>query len=295
MRRTIGALVAAALLAAACGGGGEGSGGGGGGSSPQSGEASGMLADVLDRGVLRVSTDPAYPPQSFLNEEGDMEGFDIDVATEIANRLGVDIAWETPAWDTIIAGNWQGRWDISVGSMTVTPEREDVLHFTPAYYYTPAAVAVHRDNTTITDLATDLDGKTIGVCGGCTYEFFLEGSLEIPGEQIDFVVDDPDVKPYDTDSSAIQDLALGDGVRLDAVMSALPTLKEAEDKDRPVKIVGDPLFYEPLAAAIDKNAPSDPMPFVEEVSGIIEQMHDDGTLSELSTKWYGVDLTKKSS
>lgn len=293
MRRTIGALVATLLLAAACGGGDDG--GGGGGASAGGSGATGMLADVLDRGVLRVSTDPAYPPQSFLNEAGEMEGFDVDVATEIATRLGVEIAWETPAWDTIIAGNWQGRWDLSVGSMTVTPEREDVLHFTPAYYYTPASVAVHADNTSISDLETDLDGKTIGVCGGCTYEFYLEGSLEMPGEEIEFVVDDADVKPYDTDSSAIQDLALGDGVRLDAVMSALPTLKEAEDKGKQVKIVGDPLFYEPLAAAIDKNAPSDPMPFVEEVSGIIEEMHSDGTLRDLSMKWYGVDLTSKSS
>jgi polar amino acid transport system substrate-binding protein len=292
MRKTLGAgLVALLLIAAACGGGDD-DGGTGGGS--QAG-AEGLLADVMERGTLRVSTDPAYPPQSFLNEQGEMEGFDIDVATEIANRLGVEVAWETPAWDTIIAGNWAGRWDLSVGSMTVTPEREEVLHFTPAYYYTPAAVAVHDDNSTVSDLESDLDGKRIGVCGGCTYEFYLDGSLEIPGEEIDFVIDDAEIKPYDTDSSAIQDLALGDGVRLDAAISALPTLQEAEKKGKPIKIVGDPVFYEPLAAAVDREAPSDPQPFVDRISEIIHEMHADGTLSELSMKWYGVDLTKKAS
>ena len=123
-------------------------------------------ASIEEKGTLTVSTDPAYPPQSELNEDtGEYEGFDIDVATEIAKRLDVEIAWEAPAWDTIIAGNWNGRWDVSVGSMTITPERAEVLDFTPPYYYTPAAIAVHEDNTTITG-ATDLDGKKIGVCGG---------------------------------------------------------------------------------------------------------------------------------
>jgi polar amino acid transport system substrate-binding protein len=285
-------LAALLLLAAACGGGdddGQTTGGGGEGES----EATGMLAAVLDSGTLRVSTDPAYPPQSSLNENGEWEGFDIDVATEIADRLGVEVAWETPSWDVITAGNWAGRWDISVGSMTVTPERAEVLHFTPAYYYTPASVAVHEDNTDITDPETDLDGKTIGVCGGCTYDFYLQGTLNIPGEEIEFVVDDPEIKTYNTDTSAIADLEIGDGDRLDAVMSALPTLEGAIEKDKPLKIVGDPLYYEPLAVAIDKNSPEDPMPLVEEISSIIEEMHADGTLSELSEKWYGTDLTKK--
>jgi polar amino acid transport system substrate-binding protein len=281
------------MLAAACGGGdddGQTTGGGGGGGES---EATGMLAAVLDSGTLRVSTDPAYPPQSSLNENGEWEGFDIDVATEIADRLGVEVAWETPSWDVITAGNWAGRWDISVGSMTVTPERAEVLHFTPAYYYTPASAAVHEDNTDITNTETDLDGKTIGVCGGCTYDFYLQGTLNIPGEEIEFVVDDPEIKTYNTDTSAIADLEIGDGDRLDAVISALPTLEGAIEKDKPLKIVGDPLYYEPLAVAIDKNSPEDPMPLVEEISSIIEEMHADGTLSELSEKWYGTDLTKK--
>jgi polar amino acid transport system substrate-binding protein len=286
-------LVALLLLAAACGGGdddGQTTGGGGGGGES---EATGMLAAVLDSGTLRVSTDPAYPPQSSLNENGEWEGFDIDVATEIADRLGVEVAWETPSWDVITAGNWAGRWDVSVGSMTVTPERAEVLHFTPAYYYTPASAAVHEDNTDITNTETDLDGKTIGVCGGCTYDFYLQGTLNIPGEEIEFVVDDPEIKTYNTDTSAIADLEIGDGDRLDAVISALPTLEGAIEKDKPLKIVGDPLYYEPLAVAIDKNSPEDPMPLVEEISSIIEEMHADGTLSELSEKWYGTDLTKK--
>jgi polar amino acid transport system substrate-binding protein len=267
---------------------------GGGGGSASGGDGEGnLLQEVKDRGTLRVSTDPAYPPQSFQANDGTFKGFDIDVAEEIAKRMGVEVQWITPSWDVITAGNWNGRWDISVGSMTVTPERAKVLYFSSPYYYNPAAAAVHEDNTDITDVETDLDGKTIGVCSACTYEFYLDGTLNIPGEDYDFVVDDPQIKTYDTDSSAIQDLALGDGVRLDAAMSSLTTLQEAEKKGTPIKVIGDPLYYEPLAVAIDKEAPGNPKPLVDEVDKIVKEMHEDGTLSELSEKWYGYDLSKK--
>jgi polar amino acid transport system substrate-binding protein len=265
----------------------------GGGGSAGGGDEGNLLQEVKDRGTLRVSTDPAYPPQSFQANDGTFKGFDIDVAEEIAKRIGVEVQWITPLWDVITAGNWNGRWDISVGSMIVTPERAEVLYFSPPYYYNPAAAAVHEDNTDITDVKTDLDGMTIGVCGACTYEFYLDGTLNIPGEDYDFVVDDPQIKTYDTSSSAIQDLALGDGVRLDAAMSSLTTLKEAEEKGTPIKVVGDPLYYEPPAVAVDKQAPGNSKPLVKELDKIIKEMHQDGTLTELFKKWYGYDLSKK--
>ena len=287
-------LLALALVTAAC------SGGDSTGSdepAPQVSsdvQATGLLKQVLDSGKLRVSTDPAYPPQSELNPKTNQyEGFDIDVATEIANRLGVEVEWVTPSWDLITAGGWNDRWDISVGSMTVTPEREEVLHFSPPYYYTPAVAMVHADNTTITDPTTDLDGKTVGVCGGCTYDFYLQGTLEIPGEDIEFQIDDPSIKTYDTDSTAIQDLTLGDGARVDAVITSATTAQAAVDKGKPVKIVGEPLFYEPLAVALDRKASEDPAPLLEAISEIVDEMHADGTLAEMSNKWFGQDLATK--
>lgn len=111
------------------------------------GETDGHLAAVCEAGVIVVSTDPAYPPQSFLNEEtGEYEGFDIDVAREIGTRLGVEVEFTDPTFDAVVAGNWGGRWDMSVGSVTVTTERMEVLDFTQAYYYTPAQLAVFDDS-----------------------------------------------------------------------------------------------------------------------------------------------------
>ena len=285
-------LLSLLVIAAACGD--DGGGGNGNGNGGSGGNGDDLLSLIQDRGTIIASTDPAYPPQSSQNKEGEFEGFDIDVINEIANRLGVEVEYETPPFDAITGGNWSGRWDMSVGSITITPERQEVLHFTPPYYYTPASAAVHEDNTDITDVTTDLDGKKIGVCQECSYQLFLEKKLKIPGEEFDFVIDDADVQVYNTDTTAIQDLALGDGDRLDAVMSALPTLDNAAKEGQPIKVVGEPLFYEPLGIAFDKESPIDNTSLVEEVTRIVEEMHSDGTLTEFSEKWYdGIDLTKK--
>ncbi len=259
-----------------------------------SSEASGdLLAEICDKGTLTVSTDPAYPPQSSLDEKtGEYVGFDIDVATEIADRLGVDIAWQTPSWDLITAGSWNGRWDMSVGSMTPTNARQEVLNFSPPYYFTPAVVVAHADNTSISDVATDLDGARIGVCSACTYEQYLQKTLEIKGFTFDFVIDDAQISGYDTDTTALQDLALGDGTRLDAVITSQTTAQGFMDAGKPVKMVGDPVFYEPLAVAMDKSSELDSTSLVEAVDTIVEEMHSDGTLSEVSEEWYdGTDLT----
>jgi polar amino acid transport system substrate-binding protein len=286
------------LVAAACGGGttagSDGETGGNGDTGSAGKEGNDLLSVVKERGTLIASTDPAYPPQSSRTPTGELEGFDIDVTNEIAKRLGVKVDYVTPAFNAIISGGWSGRWDLSVGSVTITPERQKVLHFTPPYYYTPASIAIHSETTDIQDTENDLDGKKIGVCVECSYQFYLEKDLNIPGESPEYVIDDADIKTYDTDSTAIQELAVGPGVRLDAVMSALPTLQQAIDNDVPIEILGEPLFYEPLGVAIDKSSPEDPKAFLEEVSSIIEEMHSDGTLTEFSKKWYdGTDLTKK--
>jgi polar amino acid transport system substrate-binding protein len=290
-----------ALVAAGCGedapaDGGDGTQAGGGVCATYDTSAGDLLADICERGEIVVSTDPAYPPASELNPTtGEYEGFDIDVATEIANRLGVDIAWETPDWEVLTAGNWNDRWDMSVGSMTPTNDRQEVLHFTQPYAYVPAVAVVHEDNTTITDPATDLDGKRIGMCADCTYQFFTEKKLEISGFEFDFVIDDATVAGYDTDTTALQDLALGDGTRVDAVLTASYIAQGFIDDGHPVKIVGDPLYGEPLAIAFDKSSDLDPTSLVETVDGIVADMHEDGTLSSFSEKWYpGADVSKVS-
>ena len=251
----------------------------------------GLLAEICERGEIKVSTDPAYPPQSSLNDQtGEYEGFDIDVATEIAKRLGVEVAWEAPSWDVITAGSWNGRWDMSVGSMTPTNDRQQVLHFTQPYNYTPAVVVVRADDSAVSDLSTDLDGKRIGVCSACTYEQFLDKTLNIEGYTFDFIIDDAEIVGFDTDTTALQDLATG---RLDAAITSVTTAQGYIDAGNQVKIVGDPVFYEPLSVGFDKSADPSSESLYQAVDAIVGEMHADGTLTSFSEKWYGLDLTKQ--
>ena len=159
-------LVMASLVLAACGGG-------------NASTASDLLGAIQERGYILVSTDPNYEPQSFLNTEGsrpsdtkcpadalttaEMQGFDVDVAIAIGDGLGVETCFATPSWDAITAGNWADKWDVSVGSMTVTTDRQKILDFSVPYYYTPAVVAVAADSG-----ITSVDGLSgQAVCAGC--------------------------------------------------------------------------------------------------------------------------------
>jgi polar amino acid transport system substrate-binding protein len=75
-------------------------------------------------------------------------------------------------------------------------------------------------------------------------------------------------------------------------MSSLTVLQGAKNEGSAIEIIGN-VYFEPLSVAVDKTAPLDPTSLVEEIDGIVQEMHDDGTLTELSMKWFGVDLTKK--
>lgn len=262
------------------------------GCRPRQAAGEDLLDQVMAAGVLRVSSDANYAPQSFLDENGEWTGFDVEVAREVARRLGVELEMMAIDWDLITAGSWNARWDVSIGSMTVTEERTQVLWFTSPYYYTPAGFAVYADNTTF-QTPDDLAGATIGVGTETTYERWLNRDLTIaiPGYEVVYADWEAGlVRPYQTDAEAIQDLALGDGVRLDAVMSAIPTLREAIDTGTPLRLLGGPVFYEPLCFALDKSrGPSQAM--LDRLNEIIADMHEDGTLTALSMQFYGEDLT----
>ena len=251
-----------------------------------------LLADVKKRGKLRIATDANYKPQSFKNPDGTFEGFDVDVGREVAKRLGVEAEFIDVNFDTITAGAWNGRWDMNAGSMTITPDRKKSLYFTGPYYYTPASFVVHKDSKAAA--IDDLKGKKVGVGSGTTYLNYLQGKLTLEGEQI--LIPAPegvDVKIYDTDQLALTDLALGDGARLDAVLTALPTAEDSIKGGQPFKILGDPVYYEDLGLAFDQKSPLDSKGLADAVTKIVEDMHTDGTLTKLATKYYSSDLTTK--
>jgi polar amino acid transport system substrate-binding protein len=250
----------------------------------------GLLDKVLKAGKIVMSTDPQYPPQSSLKSDGTYEGFDIDVGTEIAKRLGVEIAFETPSWDALTAGAWGGRWDFSVGSMTITSKRQQVLDFSDPYYYTPAQMAASTASgiTTLDGLA----GKTVCVGEATTYLDWLNGEL-------DFGTESPTTTPpagakattLSTDRLCAETWKAG-RTDFEGWLSSSTTVDQAIADGLPLVKVGDPVFFEPLAVAFDKAGP-DASDMVTRVNEILTEMRDDGTLKGFSEKWFGTDLTVK--
>lgn len=273
-----------------------------------SGSAGGgdLLAEIKSRGYILVSTDPNYAPQSFLNTEGkrpadtkcpsdvlttaEMQGFDVDVAAELGKRLGVETCFATPNWDAITAGNWADKWDVSVGSMTITPERQKILSFTSAYYYTPAVVAVTKDSG-ITSL-DQLSGKAVCVGASTTYDDWLNGKLNLPAENVYHPAPaNVTVVPLDTDQECAQALQAGRKDFVGYATSGTVVDQNIANGLAVVKVDG-PVYAENLAVAIDKAHTKDITSLLSTLDGFIKAMHQDGTLSTLSQKWFQADLTQ---
>jgi polar amino acid transport system substrate-binding protein len=250
-----------------------------------------LLADVHERGKLLISTDANYQPLSFRTADGVWRGFDVDVGREIARRLGVQAQFLDINFDVISGGNWNGRWDVNVDSMTITRDRQRVLYFTQPYYYIPASFVVNKQSK-VTSI-DELSGRRVGVGTATTYQAYLEGHLDLTNENILIPAPQARAIPYDTDQLALNDLALGDGVKLDAVLTSYPFAAYQIKAGKPFRIVGTPVFYEDAAVAIDKSSPLDPTRFYQAVEDAVKAMHKDGTLSRLSMRYFGVDLSHR--
>src|SRR5262245_19206378 len=110
-----------------------------------SGATAGEVLDrVLAAKALVLAVDEEYPPFSARNGEGVMGGFDIEVARELARRLGLELSIVTPGWNAVMAGNWQGRWDIAMGAIEPTAECGAALAFAAVYADAPAVILVRR-------------------------------------------------------------------------------------------------------------------------------------------------------
>ena len=249
------------------------------------------LERVMSKGTMVVATNANWPPQSFLNDSGKLEGYDIDVSREIAKRLGVEVAYETPDWAIMTGGHWKGRFDIGVASVTPTKARSKVIDFVSIYYYSPYVYVVHKD----ADIHTveDLNGKVIGVETGTTSEDFINRRLEIdaPGlPPVEYKVEPGEVKTYASSLLPFDDLRLGAGVRLDAIIAPVQTAENAIKNGYPVRILeGEFAFKEPLVVIADKGDPE----WAAKVAGVLDGMKSDGTLSTLTEKWYGKDYSDK--
>jgi polar amino acid transport system substrate-binding protein len=241
----------------------------------------GLALDIVTKGEVVVANDSNYAPQSSVDPvTKEVVGFDVDVAKGMAAILGLGIKWEHPAWETIPGGLNNGRYDVSIGSMPSAidgvriAERWKALDFSDPYYYTTGQVFVKKGGMQVTGPA-DLAGKTVGVGAATTYYTYLKDKTKAV------------VKTYDTDVNAFPDLLNGN---IEFVMTAGPTGQQAILEGKPMEFSGKPLYYEDLSMAVKKGETD----WVNLLTYTVQQMHQNGALTEMSKKWYnGIDLTVK--
>lgn len=252
-------------------------------------QAGETLDRVMSKKAMVVATNSGWPPQSYLDDNNEMVGFDIDVSHEIAKRLGVEVSFETPEWATLTGGHWQGRYDVGIGSVTPTKPRAKVIDFAGVYYYSPYVYVVHKDSEA--KGVADLNGKIIGVETATTSEDFINRKLEIdaPGiPPIEYKVEPGEVRTYADSMLPFDDLRLGPGIRLDAVIAPEQTAQNAIKNGYPLRIIeGEYAFREPLVVIAEKGDPE----WTAKIGGLIADMKKDGTLAKLTTKWYGKDFS----
>jgi polar amino acid transport system substrate-binding protein len=297
-RLTRGAVlaVAASLALAACGGSGSDEAGG----DP----VTDKLAQVLARGTLILSTDLEYPPQSYAVKAAkrasdtkcaanqltapEVSGYDAETGKAVASALGVEPCFVTPSWTEITAGNWSDRWDVSWGNGAINADRMERLYMTQPYEADDQLFYVRRDSP-VKD-PTELSGKKVGACADCSHQLYLEGTLEIPGVEIAFFLDDPEIVLFDVERSGLEAVAKGD---IAAFICSSPVGDEAIEDGLPLRPLARSPFPLYSSGFVDRSSGLSDAAFVARIDEIVQQFHADGTLKRLSVKYLGKDFATK--
>jgi polar amino acid transport system substrate-binding protein len=262
------------------------------------------LAQILARGTLILSTDPAYPPQSYAVKgakrlaktkcaanqmtANQMGGYDADTGKLVAQRLGVEPCFLDPTWSEIISGHWNDRWDISFGSGAINSDRASRLYFTQPYYAAPQLFFVAKNSKF--RKPSDLDGKTVGVCAGCTHELYLKRTLTIPGVKVVFKVKNPKIAIFDVENAGLKKVAEG---KLDGFLCAAPEGNGAIQSGLKLRALKEPGFFMYPSGFVDRFSSLDVKAFVAKVDSVIAGLHADGSLKKLSMKDFGADYATK--
>ena len=303
-------FVGAALMAGGCGSSGGSDATSTTGTNTQAVASSGgdpssdKLAQVLARGTLILFTDPAYPPQSYAVKGAkrlattkcaanqltgnQITGYDAETGKLVAKQLGIEPCFVTPSWTEVTGGNWGDRWDLAYGSGAVALDRMDVLYMTQPYYSTPTNFFVPTSSTA--KKPEDLSGKRVGACTGCTMEEYLRGTLSLPGPKIESVVKNPAIVTFDTEVPGLAATAKG---TMDAFLCSEPVGSGAIRNGAKLKMIATPAYYSNKTGYVDRKSGLAVAAFVERVDQIVQGLHTNGTLKDLSVKYFGKDYATK--
>ena len=245
-------------------------------SSAASTGAADQLAAIQANGKLVVALEGAWQPWSYHDESDTLVGYDVEVSRAIAEKLGVEPEYVESDWDSLFAGLDAGRFDIVCNGVEVTDERAKTYDFTTPYGYIHTALAVRKDNEDIKSFE-DMKGKTTANSLASTYMELAESYGAT-------------VQGIDTLEETIQLLTAG---RIDATLNADVSFYDYLNvhPDADFKLVAQTEDASHVAIPVRKG--DDSASLLEAINTAIDELRADGTLKELSEKYFGQDISSE--
>ncbi|MEQ1942600.1 ABC transporter substrate-binding protein [Mesorhizobium sp. VNQ89] len=229
---------------------------------------------------MKIGTEGAYPPFNNLTADGQLVGFDIDIANALCAEMKVTCEFVTQDWDGIIPALQAGKFDAIIASMSITPERAEKVDFTNKYYNTPSAVAGPKDSTITAITKEGLAGKTVGVATSTTHYNYAEKTYT-----------DSTIKGYPSSKEFLLDLANG---RLDAVEDDISVLDDwlKSPDGACCKLLGQPSpqpveIFGPGAGIAVRKGETD---LVNKFNAAIDAIRANGKYKEINDKYFTFDV-----
>ena len=234
------------------------------------------LTQIQEKGELVIALEGNWAPWSFHDDSDALVGYDVEVGKAIAEKLGVKATFVEGEWDGLLAGVEAGRYDMVINGVDITDSRKETYDFSAPYAYIRTALVVKSDNDTITSFE-DLKGKTTANSIGSTYmELAEQYGATCSG--------------VDTLDETIQMVLQG---RADATLNADVSFYDylSQHPDAAIKIVAEADDANEVAIPMQKGDASAALR--QAVDKAIEELRSEGTLSELSNKYFGADISSK--
>lgn len=234
------------------------------------------LSRVKDLGKITVGLDDSYPPMEYRDDDNKLVGFDIDLAEAIGEKLGVEVEYVTTEFSGILLALQSSKFDMILSAMSITDERKESIGFTEPYVQGGPILVTKKDSGI--EKAEDLEGKVLGCQMGSTGQNAAEENLSFTKE----------LKKYSKITEAIMDLKNGrvDAVIMDAQVGGYYLTKDT-DNDM-FKVLDEMVNEEPMGIGLRQEDKE----LTESINKAISELKEDGTLSELSQKWFGYDAYK---
>ncbi len=238
------------------------------------------LSKIQEKGAFVVGLDDSFPPMGFRDESGEIVGFDIDLAKEAADRMGVDVEFKPVDWDGVILSLKNGDIDAIWNGLTITEDRKKNIAFTNPYLSNNQIIVVQKNS----DIQSkgDFEGKTIGIQMGSTAQEALDNNAE-------FTDSLKEVRKYSNNVEALLDLKAGrlEGVVVDGVVGRYYIAENKADDD--YRVLSEDLGKESYGVGLRQEDAA----FLAELNKALEEMKEDGTAAEISKKWFGEDIVVK--